>query len=65
MSVVRVVWMGIGLLGIPFYVFGGWLLYKHVEATELMWFIWWVSLPIGIVTQVLGRFVEAANRDIK
>ena len=37
------------------------LLYKllqAVNASELMWFLYWVYLPVGVVTLFLARFVE-------
>lgn len=39
-----------GLLALPFSIYGSWLLYCHVDATDLMWFIWWITIPLLIVT---------------
>lgn len=38
-----------------------WLMYRvliAVQATELMWFLFWVSVPIGLLCQVIVRLVE-------
>jgi hypothetical protein len=41
------------------------LLYQilvRLNATELMWFLYWIYIPVGIVLQVLGKLVEWEGR---
>lgn len=40
------------------------LLYKilvAVNASELMWFLYWIFVPVGLVTSILSRVVEKEN----
>lgn len=40
------------------------LLYKVLEAvnaSELMWFLYWIYLPAGIIATILGKLAEAAD----
>ena len=40
------------------------LLYKvlqGVNATEVMWFLYWIYLPVGILVQVLTKIAEASH----
>lgn len=40
------------------------LLYKVLEAvnaSELMWFLYWIYLPVGILATSLGKLAEAAD----
>lgn len=42
------------------------LLYKilaAVQATDLMWFLYWVYVPVGLLVQVLSRLLDQATRD--
>ena len=47
-----------GLLVLPFSIYGSWLLYHHVQATDLMWFIWWITIPLLIISQVVKEIAE-------
>lgn len=41
-----------------------WLVYqilKRVDASELMFFLFWVYLPVGILIQILTKLAEAAE----
>ncbi len=52
---------------LPLGVYQSWLLYNHVHATELMWFIWWIIMPLStllsIVLQVAKSIAEKHDRD--
>lgn len=39
---------------LPISIYQSWLLYKHVHATELMWFIWWLTWPLTILMQIIS-----------
>ena len=43
---------------IPLQIFGGWLLYNHVHATDLMWFLFWFAVPFNVILQVTSRMIE-------
>lgn len=43
----------IGMLYMPLGFYLWYLLLKHVEATELMWFVWIISIPLVIVLKLL------------
>jgi hypothetical protein len=51
----------IGLISLPITIYGSWLLYKHVQATELMWFIWWLSMPLVIVTNLFAQIIKSVS----
>lgn len=42
----------------PVALFGGYLMLKHVQATELMWFVWIISILIFIVAQILAEIIK-------
>jgi hypothetical protein len=48
----------LGLIYIPFSFYGSYLLLKHVQATELMWFIYWMNLPVIVVSTLLEKLAE-------
>jgi hypothetical protein len=52
----------IGLIALfitlPLNLYGSYLLYKHVHATEIMWFIWWINLPVIILTSIITTVVN-------
>lgn len=54
----------IGLLALPFHIYGSWLLYNHVTATDLMWFIWWVTIPLTIIFQIFASIVKATEKEV-
>jgi hypothetical protein len=34
---------------------------KRVDASELMWFLFWVNLPVMIVVQIISKLTEKAG----
>jgi hypothetical protein len=41
-----------------------WLVYQillRVNASELMWFLYWVYVPVGIFVSVLTKLTESAK----
>ena len=34
---------------------------KSVEASELMWFLFWVYMPIGILSAIIVKVAEATD----
>ena len=53
-AAINILIIGLGFISLPFALFGSWLLYQHVQATQLMWFLWWVTTPLAILISVLG-----------
>ena len=49
------------LLPIRFYLM--WYLLKAVNATELPMFIFWVSIPFGVLLSILPKFVTESNKN--
>jgi hypothetical protein len=51
-----------GLIGIiiylPVMIYSSWLMYLHIGATELMWFLWWLQIPLMVVVQVINTIVD-------
>ena len=44
----------ISVFAVSLSVFATYLLYVHVEATQLMWFLWFMMIPLQIMIQLLG-----------
>lgn len=40
---------------LPLAFYQGWLLYKHVHATDLMWFLLWLNWPITVLISVITK----------
>lgn len=49
---------GLALLSLPFTIFSSWLLYQHVQATELMWFLWWLVTPLTVCIALLSAIAK-------
>ena len=49
------------LLPIRFYLM--WYLLKAVNATELPMFIFWVSIPFGVLLSILPTLVTESNKN--
>lgn len=48
---------------LPVSVYAGWLMYNHVHATDLMWFLFWLQYPLLIVSQIINAITNAvANK---
>ena len=48
------------LIAVPIWYY---LLYKvlqAVNASEVMWLLYWIYLPVGIIAQALQKLLEAA-----
>ncbi len=55
--------IGISLIALPLNIFASFLLYQHVHATELMWFLWWATTPISIVMSILSQILIKVVKD--
>lgn len=64
MKVVKIIGALIALfISLPLYLFMGWLLYSHVKATELMWFLFWFSTPFTVLTNVIFEIAKVTDTD--
>jgi hypothetical protein len=61
MKTAEAVSIGVGLISLPLSIYMSWLLFNHVKATELMWFIWWINLPLLVVANVAAKFIKGAT----
>jgi hypothetical protein len=43
---------------LPLQIYLSFLLYKHVHATDLMWFLWWLSFPLNILFTVINTIAD-------
>ena len=48
---------------LPISTYASWLLYNHIHATELMWFLWWTLTPISILITVLLKVFEGEGKE--
>ena len=46
------------MIYLPFSVYGSYLLYKHINASEIMWFIWWITIPVMIISSTITVVVD-------
>jgi hypothetical protein len=60
-TVLSLVTLTIGLMTLPLSVYASWILYNHIKATELMWFIWWIQLPLTVLVTVLSQIVKTMS----
>ena len=46
------------LLYIPWGLFLTYLILTKIEASDLMWFLYWMSIPLAFIIAILSRLVE-------
>jgi hypothetical protein len=46
------------LVVIPIWYYLFYKILCAVQATELMWFLFWVYIPFAVISQILSRIVE-------
>jgi len=49
------------MLGLLYLPFNFYLLYKileHIRATELMWFLYWMLVPLAVAFAILSKLAE-------
>lgn len=50
------------MIYLPFTFYMSYLLYKHVQATELMWFLWFMNIPVAILTTLVSVLMREASK---
>ena len=48
----------IGLLYIPIIWFLYYKILEHIKATEVMWFLYWMCLPMAFIIAILSKLAE-------
>jgi len=48
----------IGLLYLPLMFYLWYLLLIHINATELMWFVWIIGIPIAVIIHIIEKIIE-------
>lgn len=58
-TTVNLIVISLGLIYLPMAWFMMYLVYSHIQATELMWFLFWVNIPFNLLTTIV---LEIAKR---
>lgn len=57
------------LILVPLSIYQGVLLYKHIGATDLMWFIFWLymglSVGLNLLSQIIINIVKKLSKEIE
>lgn len=54
----KVISIIISLLYIPFSLFLSYNILQKIAATELMWFLFWMLVPWGVIITVVSKLAE-------
>lgn len=46
------------LVTLPIWYYLQYKILEIVNASELMWFLFWIYLPVGVIMAILNKFVE-------
>lgn len=46
------------LVTLPLGVYQSWLLYSHIHATDVMWLLWWITIPLTATFTIINTIVE-------
>ena len=52
-----------GLLALPFGLYLTYLTLIRIEATELMWFIFWLYVPLIIIFQIVSKIFDSMKEE--
>ncbi len=53
--------LGLGVIT-PIWYYLMYQVLVRVQATELMWFLFWVYVPVSIVVQIISKLIEAEKK---
>lgn len=51
----------IGIVYLPLAWYASYLIYRHIGATELMWFLFWLNIPLSAVSMAVGKMVQSLS----
>lgn len=49
------------LVPLPIWLYLMYQIMLKVQATELMWFLFWVYAPVAVVTGIIAKYVEPSK----
>lgn len=55
---VKIVALLISLIYAPWWLYLSYLILQKIGATELMWFMFWVSIPLVFSVSILSKLAE-------
>lgn len=58
MNKLRVIGVIVSLLYLPWSLYLTYLVLTHIGATELMWFLFWLMIPMAIFVGLLGKIIS-------
>lgn len=53
----------LGLMYLPLAFFLTYLILDRIHATDLMWFVWIIGIPLALATNVLSKLAERKSDD--
>ena len=48
----------VGLFSVAWSLFLSYKILEFIDATELMWFLFWTNIPMIVVVNIVGRMME-------
>jgi len=51
------------MMYLPFSLFYSYKLLEYVGGTELMWFLWWLLVPMAVVSGILSYVADHEEKD--
>jgi len=55
----KIILIILGLIHLSFYMYLWYKVLQHINATELMWFLYILLIPLSIVITVLGELIKS------
>jgi len=62
-SIVAIVSLVVGLPSLFFSLYLTYQILLHIHGTELMWFLFWLLVPMNILFTILCKVVDAMKED--
>jgi hypothetical protein len=53
----------IALLVLPMQFYQSWLLYNHIHASPIMWFLFWFIMPFSILAYLISGIVNVLSEE--
>jgi len=48
---------------LPIYMYYSWRLLEYIQAPEILWFLWWLTVPFAIISPILSKLAEWEKDD--
>lgn len=62
-TIISIITAIIGLCYLPISFYQQWLILCKIQATDLMFFLFWMTLPLAIIIHLLGEAIKAMKDD--